>query len=57
MSDLTEQYRNAANLDARIDLHSRFSTNPLNWYRWLFDHLALPEGARVLELGCGPAKL
>ena len=57
MSDLTEQYRNAANLDARIDLHSRFSTNQLNWYRWLFDHLALPEGARVLELGCGPAKL
>lgn len=29
----------------------------MNWYRWLFDHFRLPEGARVLELGCGPAKL
>ena len=57
MSDLTKQYRNAANLDARINLHSRFSTNHVNWYRWLFDHFALPEGAQVLELGCGSAKL
>ncbi len=57
MSDLTEQYRNAANLDARIALHARFSTNRQNWYRWLFDHFALPDEARVLELGCGSAKL
>lgn len=57
MSDLAEQYRNAANLDARIALHSRFSTNKLSWYRWLVDHFTLPDGARVLELGCGSAKL
>ena len=54
---LAEQYKNASNLDARIALHSRFSTAKTNWYRWLFEHLNLPEGARVLELGCGPAKL
>lgn len=57
MSDVAEQYKNAANLDARIALHSRFGTAKVNWYRWLFDHLTLPDGARVLELGCGPAKL
>lgn len=57
MSDVAEQYKTAANLDARIALHSRFGTAKTNWYRWLFEHFALPDGARVLELGCGPAKL
>lgn len=55
--ELAEQYKNATNLDARIALHSRFSTAKVNWYRWLFDHFTLPTGASVLELGCGPAKL
>ena len=52
-----EQYKDASNLDARIALHTRFSTAKTNWYRWLFDHFKLPPDARVLELGCGPAKL
>lgn len=54
---LAEQYKDASNLDARIALHARFSTARVNWYRWVFDHLELPEGARVLELGCGSGKL
>lgn len=54
--DLREQqYRDTANLDARIALHARFSTNPHGWMRWIFDRLlALPATCRVLELGCGP---
>ena len=54
---LAEQYKDAANLNARINLHSRFSTNRVNWNRWVFKHFRLPDGARVLELGCGPARL
>ena len=57
MSDIAEQYKDASNLDARTLLHSRFGTAKTNWYRWLFEHLTLPDGARVLELGSGPAKL
>lgn len=57
MSDVAEQYKDASNLDARIALHTRFGTAKVNWYRWLFGRLTLPDGARVLELGCGPAKL
>lgn len=57
MSDVAEQYKDAANLDARTALHSRFGTAQVGWYRWLFGRLTLPEGARVLELGCGPANL
>lgn len=52
-----EQYRDAANLRARMALHERFSVNHYPWQRWVFDHLALPERCRVLELGCGPGKL
>jgi SAM-dependent methyltransferase len=54
---LNEQYRNASNLNARIELHRRFSTNAYGWHRWVFDHFRLPPDARVLELGCGPGEL
>ena len=53
----TEQYKDASNLEARKRLHQRFSTNTYPWHRWVFDHLELSVGARVLELGCGPAWL
>lgn len=52
-----EQYRDASNLNARAQLHARFSTNPRRWHQWYFDRLELPENARVLELGCGPGLL
>ena len=54
----TDQYKTAANLNARVDIHRRFSTNPYGWNHWVFDRLAsLPAQARILELGCGPAYL
>ncbi|MFI5274162.1 MAG: class I SAM-dependent methyltransferase [Ktedonobacterales bacterium] len=56
---LTQQYRDASNLNARIQLHQRFSTNRGNLHRWLFDQLlaALGPDARIVEVGCGPADL
>jgi len=54
---LKEQYRDASNLSARAQLHARFSTSRVGWFRWLFDRFELPPDARVLELGCGPAWL
>lgn len=53
----TLQYRDAANLSARGNLHARFRTNPVPWFQWVFDHFKLPADAYVLELGCGPAWL
>ncbi len=54
----TEQYRDATNLNARIELHKRFSTNSYGWFAWVFDLLEkLPKQARVLELGCGAASM
>jgi len=51
---LTRQYNNASRLNARINLHARFSVNPINWFHWLFDHYHFPPKAHILELGCGP---
>jgi ubiquinone/menaquinone biosynthesis C-methylase UbiE len=53
-----EQYRESGNLNARIRLHQRFSTNHYGWSRWLVDHLlVLPAQSRILELGCGSGAL
>jgi ubiquinone/menaquinone biosynthesis C-methylase UbiE len=53
-----DQYRDASNLNARLALHQRFSTNPQGWFPWIFETLeALPARARVLELGCGTGSL
>jgi ubiquinone/menaquinone biosynthesis C-methylase UbiE len=56
---LTEaQYKDASNLDARVALHQKFSTNPQGWHNWVFDQLlSLPANANVLELGCGSGVL
>ncbi|HEY3311123.1 MAG TPA: class I SAM-dependent methyltransferase [Anaerolineales bacterium] len=53
-----DQYHDSSNLDARMNLHQRFSTNPQGWFPWVFDTLdQLPRQARVLELGSGPGSL
>lgn len=54
---LSDQYRDASNLNARIRLHERFSVNRYGWHRWVFDQFDLSPTARVLELGCGPGHL
>jgi len=52
-----KQYRDASNLNARAQLHARFSANRWGWHRWVFDQLRLHPGCRILEVGCGPGML
>ena len=54
---LTRQYADDRNLQARIALHRRFSTNAYGWFQWYLDQVSLPPAARILEVGCGPAAL
>ena len=54
---LSEQYQDASNLNARIQLHRRFSVNKYGLPRWVFDQLDFSSTSRILELGCGPANL
>lgn len=54
---LSEQYGDAAKLNARIELHRCFSTNKRGWMPWVFDQLDLPANSAVLDVGCGPCDL
>lgn len=54
---LNDQYQNGSNLNARIQLHARFSTNAYGWQRWVFDQFKLAPRSRILDLGCGPSHL
>jgi ubiquinone/menaquinone biosynthesis C-methylase UbiE len=54
---LNEQYKDASNLNARIQLHQRFGTSKIDWHRWVFEQFALAEDSRILELGSGPGHL
>jgi ubiquinone/menaquinone biosynthesis C-methylase UbiE len=54
---LSKQYADTSNLNARIALHERFSTAERELRPWVFDQFDLPDGARVLTLGCGPGNL
>lgn len=53
----TDQYASSRNLDARLALHQRFSTNPYGWHRWVFDRLLAIDPRRILEIGCGAGTL
>lgn len=51
----TVQYCTADNLNARIQIHKRFSTSKQTWEDFIFKHLPDLGGKRLLALGCGNA--
>ena len=50
---LKNQYQDASNISARINLHSLYSQNPQGWFPWIYEQLDLKSNMKVLELGCG----
>ena len=56
-ADCEEQYRDASNLNARSAIYRFGDQKTTPWPRWVFEQLALPSNARVLELGCGSGAL
>ena len=56
-TNIIEQYKNAKNLNDRIRLHEKYSTNKQGWFNWLFEKIDFSKVNRLLELGCGNGKL
>lgn len=56
-TNIIEQYKNAKNLNDRILLHEKYSTNKQGWFNWLFNQIDFSRVNRLLELGCGNGKL
>jgi len=54
---VSEQYKTADNLNIRIALHAKYSTNPLGFGNWLFSHYNFSPNSKILELGCGTGNM
>ena len=52
-----QQYSTSGNLENRISLHEKYSTNKYGWFNWLFTNYEIKPGHRILELGCGYGRL
>lgn len=55
--DLLEQYKNSNNINIRIQLHEKYSINPIHWFEWLYSYYHFEEHMKVLEIGCGNGEL
>jgi SAM-dependent methyltransferase len=56
-SILQNHYKDASRLDARRQLHAKYSTNTHGFLAWVFEHLRLPPTCHILEVGCGSGYL
>lgn len=54
---MKNQYINAGNISARINLHNRFSVNKQGWFPWIYEQCGIVKGMRILEIGCGDGTL
>ena len=54
---VVEQYKTSVNINARIELHRRFSHNPVPWFAWIAGQIPFEHMERILEVGCGNGQL
>ncbi len=50
-------FESADPLAMRNEIQEEFRSHPVPWFRWVLDAVPLPDGARLLELGCGAGQL
>lgn len=59
MSQITEgmsrQYSDSEKLAARARLSGGFTKADVPWFTWVAQHIKAPPGAKILDVGCGPA--
>lgn len=54
---LKNQYQDASNISARINLHNLYSQNKKGWFPWIYEQMDVQPEMHVLELGCGDGEL
>ena len=52
-SVVKQQYANANNLNTRISIHDKYSTNKMGFGNWIMSNYRIDEKMKVLGLGCG----
>lgn len=54
---LRNQYQDASNISARINLHKLYSQNQEDWFAWIWKFLQIQNNQKILEVGCGDGTL
>lgn len=54
---MKNQYKNASNISARINLHSLYSQNRQGWFPWIYEQCHIKPNMNILEIGCGDGTL
>lgn len=52
-SIVKRQYATSNNLNTRISIHDKYSTNKIGFRNWIVSNYRIDKGMKVLELGCG----
>ena len=52
-----EQYKKTDNLNTRITIHDKYSTNKMGLPNWYFTIYKIEDGMKILELGCGTGSM
>ena len=53
ISTVKQQYSTANNLNRRISIHEKYSTNKMGFGNWIVSNYKIDKGMKILELGCG----
>lgn len=54
---MKNQYQNASNISARINLHNLYSHNKQGWFPWIYKQCHIKPDMKILEIGCGDGTL
>lgn len=52
-TNVKSQYKTSNNLNTRINIHAKYSTNKQGFGNWITSNYKITDGMKVLELGCG----
>lgn len=57
MNSIKRQYKTSENLNTRIFIHEKYSSNKVPFSEWIISHYEIAPGAKILELGCGTGSM
>ena len=57
MNNIQKQYQTSSNLNTRITIHEKYSTNKQPFGDWIVSHYEMMPGDKLLELGCGTGSM